>query len=407
MTAPATAKTGDEVTLTVTPGAGNAVTSITYNGTAITPTDGKYVFTMPGADVTIAAVFGEKTHDVTIDDAVKAYLSASDTKANPGETVTITVLDQAALDGKKLKSLSAEVYYENMGDPTSVEVLTLDANHSFVMPTGYSSVNYIYITAVFEDKGFAVTVDPTAKTNGNVTAPSRVDCGEKIPLSVIPNEGYKLKENSLKVKTEDGSVTATVPVTADAQGNFYYTLPTFTSATPIITVLAEFITDPDYTGPGTGAGAPKKTTISLGVGVTVAVTVHNNNAYIANGTIDGRFAPSQAASGSEKDKVLASAASKAEYSQGSIGIGGAFTVKRGVRQDPRCRLRHATVYLSARRRRFRYVLLLERRFHFGRRREFQQRLLHWRGRGHRGGRSGRGRRFRHRGRRRYDSRDGV
>ena len=345
---PVNAKTGDTVTLTVTPGQGNAVTSIKYNTTTITLTDGKYTFTMPGEDITITATFGEKAHDIEIADAVKNYLSASDSKADAGETVTISVTDQAANEGKKLTSLTVTLYnIDAFGEEQELKKLTVTDN-KFTLPAAseLGEMNFVRITAVFEEKGHAVSIDTTAKTNGNVTAPSRVDSGEKITLVATPNEGYKLKENSLKVKTEDGSVTATVPVTADAQGNFYYTLPTFTSATPVITILAEFITDPDYTGTGTGASAPKKSTFSLGVGVTVAVTSHKNNAYIANGTIQAGSLSISAISGSEDDQLLSSAASKAGYSQGDIGIGGALTVHVATAKTRAVILDGATVYLT-------------------------------------------------------------
>ena len=58
----ASANSGDQVTLTVTPEVGYELTALSYNGTAITPLTGgsdqsTYTFTMPDADVTVTATF--------------------------------------------------------------------------------------------------------------------------------------------------------------------------------------------------------------------------------------------------------------------------------------------------------------------------------------------------------------
>ena len=325
VTAPATAKTGDTVTLTVTPGAGNTVVSLKFNTTVITEQDGKFTFIMPAVDVTITASFAQKSYEVRVDDAVKNYLTVSDTRADAGETVTVTTADQAGTAGKKLNSITATLHkLDVMGDEFGTETLTV-TDGKFVMPNGadidFSHESYVVVSADFADKGYAITIG--TMTNGAVTAPARADSGEKIQFTVTPSAGYKLKANSLKAKSVEASVDALVPITADAQGNYYYTLPTVAAGgTLTVTILAEFVTDPDYTGTTT----PKKSTFSLGVGVTVAVTVHNNNAYIKAGTIQAGSLSVTATSGSEDKQVLSSAASKAGYSQGDFGIGGAITV---------------------------------------------------------------------------------
>lgn len=65
----ASANSGDQVTLTVTPVAGYELTALSYNGTAITPLTGgsdqsTYTFTMPDADVTITATFSPRRYKV-------------------------------------------------------------------------------------------------------------------------------------------------------------------------------------------------------------------------------------------------------------------------------------------------------------------------------------------------------
>ena len=104
---------------------------------------------------------------------------------------------------------------------------------------------------------------------------------------------------------------------------YTYQVPTATGTDPLeILLSAIFEKDPNYTGPG----APKKSTLGIGVGINITVTKHTNNAYIKNGTIIANGLDMEAVSGSASDKVLSSATSKAGYSQGDIGVGGAISV---------------------------------------------------------------------------------
>ncbi|HQQ41271.1 MAG TPA: hypothetical protein PLR57_07160, partial [Clostridia bacterium] len=159
------------------------------------------------------------------------------------------------------------------------------------------------------------------------SGPAFANGGETIKITVTPAAGYKLKPNSLTVKTVEGSVEATVPVNVDANGEYTYKLPVPVGGdtNPMnVVITGTFITDPSYTG--TTSTNQQKKSFSLGIGIAVAVTLHSNYAYIKNGTISAGSLELTATSGSESSQLVFAADSKAGYAQGDFGLAGAVTV---------------------------------------------------------------------------------
>ncbi|TLD00054.1 InlB B-repeat-containing protein [Robinsoniella peoriensis] len=190
------AAAGDTVTLTVTPEEGYLLTegSLQVNGGEVEVTDNSFL--MPEQDVMITAEFEQlsaETHTVTIDPSMEhGRIEADKTEAAEGETVTLSIIPQ---EGYMLTAGSLKV---NDG---AVEV----ANNSFVMPG-----QDVTITAEFEqttEEMHTISIDP-AMEHGKVEADkSEAAAGEMVALTIVLEEGYQLKEGSLKVN--DGAVEVT------------------------------------------------------------------------------------------------------------------------------------------------------------------------------------------------------
>ncbi|MEN6340037.1 MAG: hypothetical protein ABFD03_07915, partial [Clostridiaceae bacterium] len=327
VTGPASAKKGDKVTLSVTQQEGKTA-AVTASGATVTVTDGVYSFVMPGADVTVGVTFTEKQSVIELTDDAKLYFTASDTRANIGDKVQLTLTSAGEASGKKLnivvKAYNGGMYGEDFTEDDSIIITVTD--NSFIVPDTISSYYKLVVSVTAENKAHQVNI--TQSANGTIAAPAYANGGETITITVTPTAGYKLKLNSLKVKTVETSVEATITVTASANGAYTYKLPVPVGGDtqPMnIVIFGEFIKDPDYTG--TTTTAAKKKTFSLGVGIAVSVVTHQNYAYIKDGTITANSLELSAISGSDTDKLIFNADSKAGYSQGDIGVGGAITVQ--------------------------------------------------------------------------------
>ncbi|WP_394925559.1 Ig-like domain-containing protein [uncultured Robinsoniella sp.] len=187
---------GETVKLTITPEEGYILTagSLKVNGGAVEVANNSFI--MPGQDVTVTAEFEQITGEVytiTVDPSMEhGSVEADKTEAAAGEIIILTVVPE---EGYQLKEGSLKV---NDG---AVEV----TDNSFLMPE-----QDVMITAEFEQRAaetYKVTIDPTME-HGNVEADKpEAAAGEMITLTVVPEEGYQLKEGSLKVN--DGSVEVT------------------------------------------------------------------------------------------------------------------------------------------------------------------------------------------------------
>ncbi|MEN6634940.1 MAG: hypothetical protein ABFC56_03770, partial [Clostridiaceae bacterium] len=326
VTGPASAKRGDSVELTVAQQAGKTA-AVTATGATVTEADGKYNFIMPGADVTVSVAFTEKQTEVELTGDALTFLTASDTRVNTGEKVTFSLTSAGTASGKKL-DIAVKAFYLDIasGDYVEDDTITITVvDNAFTVPTTIGPNHKLVVSVAAENKAHAVTV--TTPTNGTITAPAFVNGGETITITVTPTAGFKLKPGSLTVKTVEGSVEATAPVAADANGNYTYKVPVPVGGDTkpmTLTIAGAFIKDPSYTGqPATNQ---QKKSFSLGVGIAIAVTLHKNEATIQNGTITVGSLELCATSGSEAEQLVFAADAKAGYSQGDFGLAGAVTV---------------------------------------------------------------------------------
>jgi hypothetical protein len=225
------AEAGTTVTLTVKPAAGYRLKdgSLTVNGGAIAGT----TFTMPGANVTVSAVFepipegAGPEYAVKVGEFTNGSVTAGRAKARAGVSVTLTVNADA---GYGLKAGTLKV---TGADGGAVAVTGSGTTYTFTMPGSDVTVS----GAEFEKlSGGVYTVGIEPPQNGTINAnPASAEAGTTITLTVTANTTWKLQGNPTVTKAGGGAVTVT------NSGNTY----TFDMPAANVTVSGTFV--PDYT----------------------------------------------------------------------------------------------------------------------------------------------------------------
>lgn len=223
---PMTAAEGVEVTVTVEPGEGYQLVkdSLKANGEEITlnSVDGepnKYTFTMPAKDVSITASFEKVTYEIK--DNSGDYGSVG-IKGTPqiGETITLTVKPD---EGYQLKENTLKATAD--GKEIDLNAVKDEPNqYTFTMPA-----NDVSIDATFEKATYKIT-DKSGE-NGSVSFSGTPQIDETITLTVEPEDGYRLKEKSLKAN--DGEIE----LTQDDKNPSEYT---FIMPAKDVTITADF-----------------------------------------------------------------------------------------------------------------------------------------------------------------------
>lgn len=192
-----TAKTGETVTVKVTPDSGYEVTGVTVNGTAATKKDANtYTFTMPAKDVKVSATVAAKTYKVTTGSITNGTIKVNTSTAKVGDKITITVTPK---DGYEVDKVTFN---------GSAATKNQDGTYSFTMPA-----KDVTVTATINAKTYGITKD--VGSNGKVeNLDSSAKTGETVTIKVTPNSGYKVG----KVSVSDAAVSA--------NGNTYtFTMP--------------------------------------------------------------------------------------------------------------------------------------------------------------------------------------
>ena len=156
-----TATMGETITLEVTPATGYRLKSLTGTypvsdgagqGT-LTPAlnaEGYYTFTMPGTDVTISAEFEAAAHAINIPQVQNGRVSASPSRANAGETVTLTVTPDK---GYKLGNITVTTAGGTtpaagapLRAPETIATTKVDDNtYTFVMPDADINIDATFV----------------------------------------------------------------------------------------------------------------------------------------------------------------------------------------------------------------------------------------------------------------------
>lgn len=218
---------GDTVTLTGTPEEGYELSQITVKAGENTvetknESDGTVVFSMPGEDVTVSAVFSksESKWPVTINRSSNGTVTADKKKAQEGETVTLTAV---AAKGYELSGVEIKA-----GDNTVKTTTQSDGSITFVMPAGEVTVSASFEKAVVK---YRVTIDDMA--HGTITADKEsAQKGETVTLKVSPESDYSL----YSLKVEEGRNL--VQTTEKKKGTLTFLMPEGD-----VTVTASFTND--------------------------------------------------------------------------------------------------------------------------------------------------------------------
>ena len=191
-----TVPVGEQVTLTISPGTGYALDTISVTQTGggsvtLSGTGNTRAFTMPAADVTVSAVFKEDTGSgtkylVNSQTYQNGYVSISKQSAAEGETVTLTATPS---QGYVLASISV-----TKDDGGSVALSGTGNTRTFTMPASNVTVN-----ATFAEEGETFPVKVSTVPGGTITVtPTQARQGETVTVTVTPDSGMRMVSGSLK-----------------------------------------------------------------------------------------------------------------------------------------------------------------------------------------------------------------
>lgn len=207
----ATAKAGEEVTITEIPAGGTAkVTYTKDDAEVVVPvTDNK--FTMPAADVTVTATFAAKyaidTTGVTGGTVTVKSGDEEITEAAEGDEVTLTVTPDADHKGG-----TVTVTYKN--DQNEDVEVPVDADGKFTMPAAdvkvsitFSSKHSVTVKAVEDGgTGTAVADKTTAFAGDEITVTPTVTSGKIKSVTAKDADG-----NTIKTTAKDGKYVVVMP----------------------------------------------------------------------------------------------------------------------------------------------------------------------------------------------------
>ena len=205
---------GERVAINVIPNDGYILESLSVNGIYFTDN----VITMPEENAVITVKFINKGHSITTRNLTSygGRIITSTDYAYAGEVVTVSVeLGVGYISNNSLK-------YHKAGDNSNDFVL-IDGN-TFIMP------NYdVYITIEpvrVQGEPHAVNISSTLNNGVILSDKSTASIYQTINLEIIPNNGYRMKEGSLKVIFNDDEFSIDEPS---------FTMPNFD-----VTITAEF-----------------------------------------------------------------------------------------------------------------------------------------------------------------------
>lgn len=248
-----TASFNSTVTVTVTPDKGYACKSVTFNGTAAKSAgDNKYTFTMPAADVTVAATFEQVPYTVTKGTITgKGSISIDKTGAKYGETITVTATPATG--------------YETASVTVSGVTVTKTGDNTFTFPMPDKDVT---VNATF--KGSEYSISTKAGKHGSISVVSKAGYEATVTVTLTPDAGYNV--DTITVTDAKGNTIST----KSAGTNKY----SFTMPASNVKVEASFVEVP-YTVTlnkvYNGTASVNKT--SANYGETVTVTAKANDGY--------------------------------------------------------------------------------------------------------------------------------
>lgn len=267
---PTSAVKGTAIIVTVDPEDGYKLSKLVVTPAEgevdVTPLDGlgnenKFMFIMPGCDVSVSAEYIASVPDYTvaIQKSANGSITASSTVCKAGTLVTLT--PQPA-EGYALDSITIRA-----ATSAKVEIEQKDGLYTFVMPNGD-----VEISATFQPATYRV--NPSVRGSGTV----RVDrtpapMGTTVTITATPDTGYTVGSVTI-AKASTGEI-----ISSKQNGNSY----SFTMPADAVTVVVSFteVAKPTYTIT-TGAisnGAVSITPSSAKEGAVIYVNTTPNNGY--------------------------------------------------------------------------------------------------------------------------------
>ena len=198
---PMEAIAGTEITITVTPDAGNYYIegTLKYNSTGIDDSDAEYdgdiyiiTFVMPEADAELFAEFAVKSgvilRRVTVASTVTngTFIAVPNVNIVPGTTVTVTIVPE-----EDYVFVASSLTPSNLPNFQTVD----DTTFTFTMPDGGVTLNGTFI--VDPNKLYTITI-PTFPNGSVSVSPPSAKAGDTVTVTVTPNALYRLKAGSLK-----------------------------------------------------------------------------------------------------------------------------------------------------------------------------------------------------------------
>ena len=217
---PASAFVGDSVSITATPSAGYALSSVSVvdaNGNEV-PVVNNILFVMPETPVTVSAEFVPVDYTINVMQAPGGTASADPAGGNAGQIITLSA---TPADGYELRNYTVQT--EN-GIPVTV------TGNTFVMPAANVSV-----TPQFSRISYSVSV--TQAANGTITAsPVTASAGDTVTISNNPEAGFMLE--SYNVTWSGGEISVRNGTFTMPAGNVSVT-GTFMRSVPVAQIQLE------------------------------------------------------------------------------------------------------------------------------------------------------------------------
>lgn len=223
------ADAGDQVVVTVTPDDTHIVNTVTYtpqggSATEITPNgEGKYIFTMPAANVTVSATFTE-VHTVTCAQVTGGTITANPTKQVSGGRVDLTFEPASG--------------YQLVGTPTYTTDNNVTSNVSQDAQGWYLTMydHDVTVNATFALIPHTIAVQHI-NGNGTVTGlpDSSVPAGTAVNLTVTPSSGFVV--TGANVIWDGGSLPSNqVNLTDNGNGTYgvAFSMPSYDATVQII-----------------------------------------------------------------------------------------------------------------------------------------------------------------------------
>lgn len=249
------AEEGETVTLTVTPASGYELDTLVYNDGEQDYPITDYTFTMPAADVTVAAAFKAIDYTITVNSADNGAVTVNEGKETAiiGEQVTLTITPDTGYDLDTI-AYNDGTEHDITGDVVYGEIITV----TFTMPA-----HDVSVTATFKtEQEYSVTISDGIE-HGTVSAnPTSAKAGTAITVTVNPATGYVL-ESLMYNET---------PITERIGENYTFNMPADDVVITATFTLKSYDVLVENGADANGTVVADKSTAKAGEKVTLTVT---------------------------------------------------------------------------------------------------------------------------------------